>query len=322
MAVGDLSAPAVAESSEADRRRPLLAPKDLVWLLYLYPVRFCVQRMPLPLLRAIGEAATPFVELLLQRSRKALEGELSSRLGLNAAGGQARQIARRCLANAVRRLLDDLVLEAGMAPGRLRPAEITGLEHLEGARRAGRGVMVVSGHFYATRLAKRYLAELGYPMLSVRHGAPPDTQMGRLGSKWLQKRYVDFLHRVIRDEVFLQDPECTLKVFARLRSGGLVHVHIDAPFSRDEVRLPFLGRLRRFPAGFLRIVRLSGCALVPMLCLGDRSRFAIRFDEPVRLIDGASHEEFIARNLPALVRRLEAQILEYPDQWDAWRIRR
>ncbi len=158
-------------------------------------------------------------------------------------------------------------------------------------------------------------------MLSVRHGEPPDAQMGRLGSQWLQKRYVDFLHGVIRDEVFLQDPEFALKVLARLRSGGLVQVHIDALFSRDQVRLQFLGTHRRFPAGFLRFVRLSGCALVPMLCLGDSGRLAIRFEPPLRLIDGGSQEEFVMRNLPPLVGWLEMQIREHPDQWDAWRIR-
>lgn len=261
----------------------------------------------------------PFFQLLLRGARKELERELAARL--NVTVGQARSISRRFLANAIRRLRDDLIMDKLLAAGRLRPVEVAGLDHLESARRAGRGVMVVSGHFYATRLAKRYLAELGYPMLSVRHGSPPDKQMGYLGRKWLQKRYLDFLHGVIRDEVFLQDPECTLKIFARLRSGGLVHVHMDAPFSRDQMRLPFLGKHSRFPGGFLRIVRVSGCALVPMLCLGDSSGFSIRFDEPIRLIDGASHEEFISRNLPPLVRWLEAQILAYPDQWDAWRIR-
>lgn len=317
MAVGVLTDN--ADWSGSEYGRPLFSAKDLLWLLYLYPVRSCVRRLPVSFVQSCTERAMPIFHLLLRGARKHLERELAAKLGVTAE--LTRSIAGRFLANAVRRLRDDLIVDKLLAAGRLRPVQITGLDSLESARRAGRGVMVVSGHFYATRLAKRYLAEIGYPMLSVRHGAPPDQQMGRLGSKWLQKRYVDFLHGVIRDEVFIQDPECTLKIFARLRSGGLVHVHIDAPFSRDEMRVPFLGQRRRFPTGFLRIVRLSGCAVVPMLCLGDSSGFVIRFEEPVRLIDGTTHQEFAAHNLPPLVRWLEQQIREHPDQWDAWRIR-
>jgi KDO2-lipid IV(A) lauroyltransferase len=288
-------------------------------LLYLYPVRFLFRVMPAGLVRNGVELALPVVPMLFRAARREVERKLTTALG--ASDETSRRIAERFLANLVRRMRDDLIGDRLLASGQLPRVELAGLDHLESARQAGKGVMLVSGHFYATRLAKRYLAEIGYPILSVRHHSPPDTQMGRLGSRWLQKRYIEFLHGVIREEVLLDDPECTLKIFARLRSGGLVHIYLDAPFSHEQMRLPFLGRNPRFPAGFLRIVRLSGCALVPMTCLGHSSRLVIRFEEPVWPGDSGGPEEFTARNLPPLVRWLEAQIRAYPDEWDAWRFR-
>lgn len=305
--------------SHSGRHRPWITPKDLFWLLYLYPVRFLFRVMPGDLLRHGVELALPVVPLLFRAARKELERKLATALG--ASDQTSRRIAERFLANFARRIRDDLIGDRLLASGQLRQVELDGLDHLESARQAGKGVMLVSGHFFATRLAKRYLAEIGYPILSVRHHSPPDTQMGRLGSTWLQKRYIEFLHGVIREEVLLDDPECTLKIFARLRSGGLVHIYLDAPFSHEQMRLPFLGKNPRFPTGFLRIVRLSGCALVPMTCLGHSSRLVIRFEEPLRLDGSGGPEEFAARNLPPLVRWLEAQIRTHPDEWDAWRFR-
>lgn len=305
--------------SQSGRHRPWVTAKDLFWLLYLYPVRFLFRVMPAGLARNGVELALPVVPLLFRAARKELECKLTRVLGVS--DQTSRRIAERFLANLVRRMRDDLIGDRLLASGQLSRVELAGLDHLESARQAGKGVMLISGHFYATRLAKRYLAQIGYPILSVRHHSPPDAQMGRLGSTWLQKRYIEFLHGVIREEVLLDDPECTLKIFARLRSGGLVHIYLDAPFSHEQVRVPFLGKNPRFPAGFLRIVRLSGCALVRMTCLGHSSRLVIRFEEPVRLAGSGRPEEFTARNLPPLVRWLEAQIRTYPDEWDAWRFR-
>lgn len=73
-----------------------------------------------------------------------------------------------------------------------------------------------------------------------------------------------------------------------------------------------------FPAGILRIIRLSGCAVIPMLCLGDSRRFTITFDEPVDLVETDTLEEFISANLPQIAGKLESQILSYPEQWELW----
>ena len=293
----------------------------MLWLLYLYPLRFLARSIPVRMFHLARRSAMPLFQLLLSKPRKRVAWELAAKFGSDVPAEQTEQIATRFMANAVHRLFDDLILDRLLAAGTLKPAELTGLEHLEAARKAGTGAMLVNGHFFATRLAKRYLAQIGYPILSVRHGMPRDAQMGRLGERYLQRRYLEFLHDVIGEEVFTQDPECTLKIFRRLRCGGLVHIYIDAPFSREETRVPFLGKRPRFPAGYLRIARLSGCSVLPMLCLGNSSGLVIRFDEPVKLVPAASEEEFISRNLPNLVRMLEAQIIEYPDAWDAWRIR-
>lgn len=203
--------------------------------------------------------------------------------------------------------------EGGLAGGTVR-----GMGHLEDALAPGRGAIVVSGHFYANRVAKRHLAEIGYSMMSTRHSSPPDRLMGRLGQRRLQPRYIEFLRGVVRDEISPTDPDCGLRILERLRADGLVNIHLDAAFSRKTVSLPFLGRPRRFATGFLDIARLTGAAMIPMACLGNGSSLRIEFGEPIvpeRSVDAAA---FVGAHLPPLVSGLEAQVLAHPEEWELW----
>jgi lauroyl/myristoyl acyltransferase len=310
------------EEGAARRRRPLVSVKDLLWFLYLYPLRALATRLGRKNLYRLGSVAEPLFRALTgERARRAnkrimqsLEGEYSS--------SETADITRRFVSNAIWRALDDLLLTSAEAEGSSyieeSCIEVGGLEHLERALAAGKGVFVFSGHFYGNRLAKRYLARKGYPMMSVRHNSPPDNWMGVFGARFLQRRYLEFLHGVIRDEVFIQDPDCSFKIFKRLRAGGIVNVHIDAVFAEQKIVLPFLNGERPFATGGLEIARLSGCAMVPMLCLGNLSRARILFGDPLKLEEARTRTEYAERNIGKPAGILEEQIKAHPDEWEGW----
>lgn len=305
-------------SQGEESKRRLVRVKDFLWLAYLYPLRFLSAALPAGAMYLIGRLVEPIYQVIARGKRREVMRHLTQALGPGVSTVGLRETACRFIANAVFRVIDDLMLNRLAAHKKLTCAELRGLEHLKAALAGGRGAIVVTGHFYASRVAKRYLAEIGHPMMSVRHGEPPDPAMGRFGARFLQPRYIDFLHGVLRDEVLLQDPDCVLKILKRLRAGGLVNIHVDAVFSPHTVSLPFLGTYWSFPTGFLQIARVSRCALVPMLCLGDSRRLTIIFDEPIDLDYGLSEDQFVSVNLPKLVDRVQSQIRQYPDQWDAW----
>jgi lauroyl/myristoyl acyltransferase len=134
----------------------------------------------------------------------------------------------------------------------------------------------------------------------------------------LHKRYVAFIGEVLGDEVFIQDPDCSLKMLARLRSGGLLDCHVDAGFSREVVKRRFLGREESFPAGFLHVAKLAGCPLVPLHCLGDSRRLRIEFGKALWLKDAPDRRGFAETNLTEILRILEEQIKSHPAEWDFW----
>ena len=296
------------------RPAPLLTLDDLFWFLYLYPLR---------ILSGLG-----FQELIYRlgglynfRVKQRVELAADRMLAASSAGITAEaapRIARRMLANSKSRMLDDLTLSWPSCVPKLRCAGIEGLEHLDRAKAAGRGVVVLTAHFCATRLAKRYLATHGYPMLTVRDRIGVGDWWGRLGRRFLQPRRLQFLRSITGEAIYVQERGFALKILQRLRSGGLVHLLFDGRSGKKFAVWPFLGLPRSFPAGVFEIVRLSGCAVVPMLCLGRSSGFRIKFEPALDLVAASGRDEFVGANLPNFVRILEKQIQDYPEEWEEW----
>ena len=293
---------------------PFVTLDDLFWLLYLYPLR---------ILSAIGSQELIYLLSRLFQFRVKQRGELVAHriLAAPASGiacDQVSRIARRVLANSKFRMLDDLILSWPSGRRKLRCVGIEGLVHLDRARAPGKGVILLTAHFCATRVAKSHLASLGYPMLTVRDRTPDGDWWGRAGRRILEPRRRQFLHSVIGEAVYVQDRSCTLKIFQRLRSAGLVHIHFDGRSGNNSVLWPFLGVPRRFSTGVFEIIRLSGCAVVPMLCLGRSSAFRIRFQPALDIAPASCRKEFVSANLPMFVQTIEKQIRNYPEEWEAW----
>jgi len=308
-------------------RRPFFAVKDFLWLFYLYPFRLTAALLPARLFLMFNRLVDPVCQWLTFSRKRAIRRHLEAAKRFHEIEHDLDQATDGLITNTVRRATDDLILHKLAARG-LNCTRIHGLGYLADALARGKGVILLSGHFYAHRIARRHLEKLGYPTLSVRNGKPPDAAMGRIGQRFLHQRYVEYLHGVIRDEVLIQDPECTLKIFKRLREGGIVHIYLDAggtelrasSEAKKPLWLPFLGTLRPFPTGFMQIARLSGCAMIPLLCLGDSRGFTITFDDPANLRHDAGSEEFVTANLPRLVADLESKILKHPREWELWGI--
>ncbi|MBN1842784.1 MAG: lysophospholipid acyltransferase family protein [Deltaproteobacteria bacterium] len=232
---------------------------------------------------------------------------------------EIKKTSKRFLRNHVCRAIDDIILNRLERKDLLENSRIIGLENLQAALSAKKGAMLVDGHCFCSRVAKRFLREIGLPVMSVRNRVPDDPCIGRIGARFLKRRYVDFLKPLIKDEVFIQDKGFNLKIFKRLRENGLVNIHIDTPsFSYKTIEYPFLGRKCRFPAGFLRLAKVAGCPVVPMACIGNSAAFTIIFEEPFSMREMKDEESFLVANLGRLVEILETQILQHPDQWEFW----
>jgi Kdo2-lipid IVA lauroyltransferase/acyltransferase len=297
-------------------RAPLCTFEDVLWLLYLYPLRLISALTSPAWLYRAGKLANPFLQFQAREPRKrALRRILTLRPGVTRT--EAVRIVRQSISNDMFRKLDDLILLRPSHRQMLRCTGIEGLQHLEQAIATGNGVILLTAHFCATRIAVRYLATLGYPALTVHNQKPWSPSEGRLG-RILWPRYSELRRQGNPDVVYIQDAECSPKILRRLRSGGLVHIQFDALKAKTVVEGPFLGVPWRFPAGPFDFARLSGCAVVPMLCLGRSTGFQVRFSPMLDVKMVASREEFVDANLSAFKEVFERQIADYPEEWRLW----
>jgi lauroyl/myristoyl acyltransferase len=306
----------VPHSHEMPANQPhWITVKDIFWALYLYPGVW-ISRKSLPCLTWIFRVAEPVFQFLTLPQKKNLIGSLAIAFGPSTPFSMLKAVARRIIANAVRQKADDLLLLRGDVP--VQCHSFRGREHLDAALSRGKGVLLVSLHWFANRASNRYLATLGYPVMSVRNQKPPDMRMGRLGQRSLQPKYIDLLHEVIRDEIFIQDPECSLKILRRLRSGRIVEIQLDVPYSRHLIIRSFLGGPRPFPAGPLHLARTSGCEVLPKLAIGHTDSLEIQIGHPLAMDPRLPMETFYESHLSAMLQILESQALEHPDQWELW----
>ena len=113
--------------------------------------------------------------------------------------------------------------------------------------------------------------------------------------------------------MFLQDEACTLKMLQRLRQGGIINIHMDAPFALQTVELPFLGAIQKFPISFIRFARIAGAPLIPFWFNGNRHSLEIEFEPALEY--GQAGPEQVVKDL---VGRLEAKIRARPEQYELW----
>jgi len=304
--------------SVSARPRPVIRIKDIAWLVYLYPARWLARVLPLRSLYALGDATAVFGAACLRGPRRALLERLAVAFDTDTGDPRLSSIADHYFRNSILRYLDDLLMDRIWQELPLSNVEIVHLENLTEALSAGRGAVLVSGHFFASRLAKRHLATIGFPCLSVVNREPPDRKAGQLGMRLLQKRFLTLIGRALGDNVSIQDPDCTLKMLARLRSGGLITCHVDVAFSREVFKRRFLGQEKCFPAGFLHVAKLAGCPLVPFLFLGNSRRLKIEFGKALWLQSAPDRKSFAQTNLTRVLHILEEQIKGHPAEWDFW----
>lgn len=304
----------------SDARRPvqLVAIKDLMWLVYLYPLRLASRILPPGSFVNLGSLALPIFSLLTAKQRKAVKKGMENLFRSLGDERDADIFSMRYMRNALIRSLEDLVLDRLVSREQLECREFLGREYLDSALAEGKGIILISVHTFGNRLGKRYLSLSGYPVMSIRNREPIGGSMGRLGRSFLQPSYIKFLESVIVDEAYLQDPDCSLKILRRLREGGMVNFHLDGVAGRKSKTVSFLRGTGVFPVGFLEIARITGAPLLPMFCSGDRKILHIEFDQPFRLQPADSREEFIDANLEQVVRRMEDYICANPDQWELW----
>jgi Kdo2-lipid IVA lauroyltransferase/acyltransferase len=184
---------------------------------------------------------------------------------------------------------------------------VEGWDEVEALRRAGRSLLLVTGHCGNWELLAVPITVRGLAVAAVARAAD---QPG------LNDLIVELRRRYGTETVERGAPGSARQLLRVLRAGGALAMLIDQDVRVEGAWVPFFGRPAYTPLGAARFALRRGAAAVPMFIerLGDGTHLA-RFHPPLDL----PADETAATAL--MTEAIEAHIRRVPEQW-VWMHRR
>ena len=180
---------------------------------------------------------------------------------------------------------------------------ITGEDHLQAARAAGRGAILVTGHLGNWETVRAACARLDWPAAIIYrrfNDAPFDAEARRAMA-------------VLDAPILHKGKRGTLGLLRHIRKGGAAMILCDQRFNGAPM-LPFFGHPAKTALAPAEIAHEYGAALLPVRGIrrGRSSRFDVTFDAPLipESGDTAALDTMREVNL-----RLESWIRETPEQY-------
>ncbi|KGM54755.1 lipid A biosynthesis lauroyl acyltransferase [Lysobacter daejeonensis GH1-9] len=206
-------------------------------------------RIPWPLQRAIGRGMGHMLRLALPSRRRIAERNIALCFPELDQGARDALLRRHFAALGIGVFEFARAWWGSVAPLR-RGLVVEGLEHIQQAHAAGRGVIVVSGHFTTLEVCGRLMCDF-VPLAGMyRPHAEP-------AMEWAVKR------GRLRYAAAMFTKSELRPVVKHLKQGGLLWYAPDQDPSRgDAVYVPFFGRPAHSLTSTHQLARLSGAAVI------------------------------------------------------------
>ena len=203
-------------------------------------------------------------------------------------------------------ILDLLWMAGRPAEELLALADLEGVEHLQNARAAGRGVVSPSGHLGNWEVqAVASVPRVGNVAMIARPLDNPELD-----------RRLNAL-RTSTGNTVIYKQKALAQVIQTIRSGGIVAILIDQNMqAKDGIFVRFFGRPACTTTVAAALALKTGCAIVPVRCLLQRNgRYRMVYGPPVEWPRTGRKEEDVAALTQHLTSLIESWVRETPEQW-------
>jgi KDO2-lipid IV(A) lauroyltransferase len=285
-------------------------------LVFVRLVRFLPPRLVWWLARALGVVLFDVVryrrDVVLANLGGHLAGTGSGEAGAPRGGRRHASLGRECLAGFVGAIADLARLPIVDDRYIRENIETEGLEHLDGALKAGRGAVLVTGHFGSWELMGCVISRLGYPIKFV---------VGVQRNPLVQ-RLMNDLRRSCGIGVI--EPDALLSASRALRSNQFLAMLSDQDVGERGVPgvfVEFLGEQASTPRGAAQFSILARAPIIPgFIVRTGAATHRIVIEPPILPPEGRGEAE-IRELTAAYTRVIEAYVQRYPGQW-LWTHRR
>ncbi len=267
--------------------------------------------MPLRVSQAIAGFIGHLGSAILPKYRRMAVENLRAALGIGRV--DAERIAGDVFANLAKNGAEWIKLSV-IDPSDLGKivTEAEGLQNIDEALKAGKGVIVLAFHFGNWELTGMYLRYRGYPGQTIVRRIYFHKYDKLVNS--LRKRFD--VHVIYRDE----SPKKMLKV---LRDNGIMGIVPDQDIdSIDGVFVDFFGRPAYTPTAPIKLAMVSGAKVVPVFVVRKKDgTHKLVADKIIEVPAEDRSDEAVRRYTQAWTNVLEKYVRQYPEQW-VWLHRR
>jgi KDO2-lipid IV(A) lauroyltransferase len=194
-------------------------------------------------------------------------------------------------------------------PRRLRErVQFVGIESLERALNAGKGVILVSAHFGNFPLMLSRLSLEGYKVGGIMRPMH-DTRAEKMFEKKRRRMNIKTIYTQPRKA-------CVDTTIRSLANNEIVFIPIDQNFGSGGVFVDFFGRKAATATGPVVLAQRTGAALIPCFIIRQPDdSHKIVFEPPFTLETGSNSQETVILNIQRLTNIIEDYIRRYPAEW-------
>ncbi|MEE9284324.1 MAG: lysophospholipid acyltransferase family protein, partial [Dehalococcoidia bacterium] len=246
---------------------------------------------------------------LARKTRAIVEENLKHVLGDDVDRKTLRRVTRQAFRNLGRNYYD-LARVPRMSRRKLEERVVFhGLEHLEAARRAGRGVIVASAHLGNLDLVMQASQLIGMDVVVL--------------AEQLTPKKVHDLVMSLRGKLGLSfEPAGAGGVkaaFRALKQGKFVGLACDRVIHGQGIETSFFGKPALMPMGAADMALRTGATILPSFSVrAGRDRYNVFFDPPIFVSKNGRVPEQVRALTDRIIVVMERYIRENPAQWMAF----
>ena len=279
-----------------------------MWKYYALRLAYLLlSRLPLSVLYGIARVVGDAAYLARAGARRAVMANMRRVLGPEASEREVRRTAREVFRNASR-YYADLIYVPRMDLQRFArdKLELTGLEYILDAQRAGRGVVITGAHFGNPDMATQGLAASGLRVLVLTEPLQPQELSDF--THWLRSHH--------GHEYRPADFGGVKAAVRQLKRGGMLCILADRDVGGTGVPMEFFGAEASIPLGAVDIAMRTGADLIPAWARRlPGYRFEARIGPPVELVRTGDFDADVRANARRLLAVFERELRADPGQW-------
>jgi KDO2-lipid IV(A) lauroyltransferase len=266
---------------------------------------FLARHLPLPTLRRVADAAAWLIRKLAPSRQREAIANLRRTFGDRYTEREYRRLAAEVTRGICRTMVELLKSPYLSAEELARLVRLHHLEYLQEALAAGRGVILLTGHYGNWELLGARLARLGFPVSVVAR----DSAESSTASLINRSREVHGTEVLLRE-----DTRAMLRALRHNRILGILPDQHAA--GSGALIVDFLGRPASTAVGVPTLAARTGAVIVPGFCLRrPDGTFDVYLHPPLELAATGDREADLRANTELMNRVIGEQILAHPEQW-------